>query len=840
MAVVQIKEFGGVVPRVPPRMLAAGAAQTNHNLLATATEFRPLLDDTGVGSAPAGALTLYRLSRNSDGSLRNDDTTGWITDLADKNFAKGQINDDATERTVVSFNDGMQAPRVIDATGADRLLGVPAPAKVTATLNEVGQFTQSDALTWVSSDVIPALVAALSAALFEDDILSRFRNNQAVAGPTAMPVPMEFYKPVPWMASVEIANAWADFLGLRDVPDANVVSSDPPDDVNWTKVLIEMFPYWGVVDDIEQLRAGIRAIESPKDGSAVFTETQVVTIADALAALFDPNDASLRAWRQNMDDIARQFVGLLNAPSSPPSVGATAVPPEPMRPTVNEWTTDASGNPVRAAEWTAYDDAMRKWRADLTDWYAADNIMLTTGTALQARLTDLRSQAVTQSNQIEAEYFRRKGDIETMVTDLVNGQNLAGQIEVDPDRIIDTRFYIATYVTDWGEESAPSPVSEMVEPDQNDSVTITVLAPPAGRNIQKWRLYRSNTGTQTAVFQFVDEFLISTPTYEDTLTGAQLGEPCPTLTWAEPPYRLDSGSASPTQPKGNDPYLRGVVPMPNGILAGFIDNFVAFCDPYHPYAWPVEYQITTDTPIVGLGVFGQSLFVGTLGSPYIISGADSASMTAEKVPSDQACVSRRSIVGVGDGVVYASPDGLCLASASGVQLLTGDLFAREDWQKLQPDKIVAGFHEGVYYFWTPIGCYALDFIANKLGTVQVGATAVHHDILTDHLFVVDGTQIKKLFNAGRRTGKWHSGTMVFEAQAPLAWLQLDGDQTSSAPVTVRWYADGALRYQTSITDIEPRRLPPGRWLEHEVEVESSARLTKLVMSTSTAELKAMG
>ena len=52
------------------------------------------------------------------------------------------------------------------------------------------------------------------------------------------------------------------------------------------------------------------------------------------------------------------------------------------------------------------------------------------------------------------------------------------------------------------------------------------------------------------------------------------------------------------------------------------------------------------------------------------------------------------------GVVYASPDGLCLAGPSGVNLLTLGAFEREDWQELNPTEAFGGFHEGVYYLFT--------------------------------------------------------------------------------------------------------------------------------------------
>ena len=837
MTTLRLESFGGLVPRVSPRALPADAAQRYENLLATSTELRPLAGDKTVAPAPPGALTLYRLSRNPDGTLRTDDGAGWITAAEDKNHVKGQLNDDATERTVVTFNDGTQPPRIIDVTGADRLLGVPAPAALGVTANEVGQFTMDDALTWVADELQPALAEALLSSLLHDEVGSRFTGNVPVAGTTEAHG-MTHYTAVPWYAVYTMPRATADARGLTGGEVGRVDLSG-----GQAGFIIETGPYWGRVTDMAGFKAKLAAIELP-DGGAAFDSAQVDKLADTLAKLFDPEGASLKARRKEMDSIAQKFVSALAGAAALP---ADSRPAEPVKPSEPEfkWTFiggDEGWGMVRSPAWEAYDADLVQYRRDLADWEREQGEATTAAIGATARIHRLRQECEALSNEIEAEYFRRRDNIIDLVASALAGHNLLGgedaMIQVDPDRIIDTRFYVATYVTDWGEESAPSPVSDMVEIDQNDSVTVTIPAPPPGRHIEKWRLYRSNVGTQTATFQFVEELLVSTPTYTDDLRGEQLGEPCPTLTWAEPPVRINSGSAASIKPpKGSDPYLRGAVAMPNGIIAGFIDNFVAFCHPYHVYAWPVEYQITTEFPIVGLGVFGQTLFVGTRGNPYLISGADSASMSAVKLDSEHACVSRRSIASAGNGVIYASPDGLCLATHNGVEVLTSALFSREDWQALNPSSITAIVHEGVYYFWTATACWALDFAAKKLGTVTgAPATAVHRDTLTDHLYAVVGGDVRKLFSAGRRTATWKSGVAQLPAQAPLAWLQVDS-RFEAGPVVVTWMGDGAQRHQVSVDSITPRRLPPGRWLEHEVVVESASRVTKVMLAGSGAELR---
>lgn len=390
--------------------------------------------------------------------------------------------------------------------------------------------------------------------------------------------------------------------------------------------------------------------------------------------------------------------------------------------------------------------------------------------------------------------------------------------------IIDDRFYIATYVNDWDEESAPSPVSVMVSPDQNDTIAVAIPAPPVDRHINRWRLYRTNAGLNSASFQFVAEGPTTALAWSDGKANAELGEVCQTTTWREPPIELI-----------------GLVGAANGIMAGFGGSTVAFCEPYIPYAWPVEYQIVLETPIVGMVAFGQSVFVGTKGSPYLLSGADPASMSAQKMENLQACASRRSMCSISGGAMYASPDGLCLVNAAGVQVVSADIFSRDEWQALNPATMIAEVHEMIYYvIYTGAGggCLMFDLAARKLGRIDLPATALYVDLQEDALYAVIGNNIvRPLSGSTFRLGRWRSPKFVLSGRPHLAWIKVMGDQSVSQPATVQWIANGVVRHTSTITDMEPQRLPPGRWLEHEVLVTSRSRLARVILSGTAQELQ---
>lgn len=401
-------------------------------------------------------------------------------------------------------------------------------------------------------------------------------------------------------------------------------------------------------------------------------------------------------------------------------------------------------------------------------------------------------------------------------------------------RVQDTRAYIYTYVNDWGWESAPSDPSDVKTVDNNDIITITAPAPPSGRNIAKMRLYRSASGNKGAAFQFVIENAtnltdgawasVDNRQYIDNLGTAELQEVCPSMLWIEPPVGL-----------------KGLKAMPNGVMVGFEDNSLFFSEPFKGYAWPKEYRLTTEHRIVGIGVFGQTAAVLTEGFPYYVSGADAATMSAQKLEFPFPCVAKRSIASVDGGVIYASPDGLCLATAAGITNLIAGAVSRADWQTwlgAQNNWVNAfgGYHEGIYYMFNSAGAgYALDLTSKKLSALTQLASGVYSDLITDKLYVVSGTSLLDLFGGGTlNTAVWKSRVFVMAGHPGFSCLRVESDFASA--VTVKVYGDGVLRHTATFTDRLPQRLPPGRYRDFEVQVEAACQVTRVTMATTMTEL----
>lgn len=460
-----------------------------------------------------------------------------------------------------------------------------------------------------------------------------------------------------------------------------------------------------------------------------------------------------------------------------------------------------------------------------SNWPTSSSTSASNKDAQVSQIDKLQVQAAQIGQEITSYFDLKKQEAIAYMEDYFD-QSILPRFPDGVTVIEETRAYFFTYVTDRGEESAPSAASALVTLDQNDTVqvTITVTAEPGysmNGNVSHWRLYRTSAGRTSSAFQLVAEIPIGTLTYTDSVAQENLGEVCPTTSWTPP--RLN---------------MSGLCGMPNGIQMGFYDRTLCPSEAYVPYAFPREYEVPLEFPIVGLAVFGQMVFVGTRGNPYFAGGADPASITASKLADNQACISKRSIATTSAGVVYASPDGLCLATPSGVEVISAAAFTKDDWMALNPATSFGVEHDNVYYLFHDAGCYTFDLESKQISTINVTASAAFVDRVTDTIYTVSGTSISALFGgATPRTGIWKSKIFRFPSAQSIAWLHIDGDFTS--PVTVRIYVDSSASVWATYTvsNGAPVRVKAGRYVEWQIEVESTSQWTTLVLASDTDSLK---
>ena len=408
------------------------------------------------------------------------------------------------------------------------------------------------------------------------------------------------------------------------------------------------------------------------------------------------------------------------------------------------------------------------------------------------------------------------------------GQNADAQIDYETS-------YVYTFVSAYGEEGPPSPASTVLTKDDNMSVNVTGLETSTSitnTNLTKKRIYRSNTGSNTSDFQFVAEVSLATTSYVDSKKNNELAEIIPSTTWIAPPD--DDTSLYPDGP------MKGLLALPGGVLAGFTGKRICFSEPFQPHAWPISYRITIDEPIVSIAATSNGLVVGTEGTPYLIAGSDPASMAAIRIESAEACLSKRSMVDMGETIMFAGPDGLI--AASGVQVInaTEQLLTPAQWQADFYPSTITGFNwQGRY-----VGFY-------NTGSGFGGFT----DPDDNELYLIIGNKIKKFQGSSTDlTYNWKSKEYAMPRPTSFAFAKVDAE---SYPVRLKVYGDGAVIYNAQIatsgsiysvtgttpsfsaTDItEPIvRLPASVNSVYAFEIESDNVVNEVCLGESIEELK---
>lgn len=336
----------------------------------------------------------------------------------------------------------------------------------------------------------------------------------------------------------------------------------------------------------------------------------------------------------------------------------------------------------------------------------------------------------------------------------------------------ETRAYAYTYISTFGvvkEESAPSPANLVTCNASGATVTVNgfAVAPTTNYNITAIRIYRSVTGATTSSYFFVTEIPIATSTYADTLTVVQLGAILYSQYFTPPPAGL-----------------AGVITMPNGIIAGFVDNQVWFCEPYYPHAWPSTYSLTVEFPIKGLGVYNNTLVVCTSKNPFLITGNTPAAMSVEKLPITYACISKRSIVYDQFGVMYASPEGIVAIGAGVLDIITAQLFTHDEWALYYPSTIIAGLYAGRYLGFYNNGSTTTGFAFARndqpsLTGFDYSPTGLFVESASGSLYAINSTtnKLEQLDADTTNSGAyaWKSARFVEPHPVSFAAMKVDAD-----------------------------------------------------------------
>ena len=418
------------------------------------------------------------------------------------------------------------------------------------------------------------------------------------------------------------------------------------------------------------------------------------------------------------------------------------------------------------------------------------------------------------------------------------------------DRV--TVYYVYTFVDEQGRESAPSPQSAKHTILPGGKVTFD-LFPETNPTLSSatgydtgvpysatdgCRVYVTTTGSSGSIFLRCHSTTVgqaaavsgTTPIYDDL---SYRGDILETQTWLFP-----------------NKDMIGITPMPNGIMAGFKKGArtLFFSEPYVSYAYPAEYDQLLESDIVGLGMIGDSLFVGTKGMPYLVSGAHPSAFSISRLDFEQACTSKRSIVNILDGLIYACPDGLMFVSPSGSRLATDDIISREQWQKYNPSTIHAYQHENKYFgFYYNIDAgsfkgFIYDITDSHFVDLSFGAIGGYRNIYDDQLYLVSEDNDIMKWRGDTGIGEeydWRS--KIYRTPYPMNFgaVQVIAD---TYPIELTLIVDGGFTkvYSKQIDNSRGVRLPAGYvGRDWQVNLKGTGAISSVRIADTLSELGAL-
>jgi len=384
--------------------------------------------------------------------------------------------------------------------------------------------------------------------------------------------------------------------------------------------------------------------------------------------------------------------------------------------------------------------------------------------------------------------------------------DVAGRIDLAG--VITPRTYVYTFITAWDEESMPSEPSPEVFVKEGQLCTITGLptswAFGAGYQTtgMKVRVYRSVSSTGGTDYYRVGEFPLVSPTsgtyarvgntitvtmaahllttddkvtldfttgtatdggytvtviddntftVTDISSGATSGNVTRTagtfvdnvnVSELDADLALESTYYAPPEPN-----MQGLLAIHNGMIVGFFGKTVCFCEPNKPHAWPVEYQKQIDADIVGIGTFGTTVLVLTSRTPWRLDGNNPEVISMTRTDFVLPCLSKRSIVNIGFGVMWSSVGGLAVYSSSiiGTDYLTKNVHSWVSWpQSINPRALVGQYYRGRYFGSDGTNTFIFernDQIGGHLVTTDATFTAARYIPSSDAFYYVSGGSV---------------------------------------------------------------------------------------------------
>lgn len=400
-----------------------------------------------------------------------------------------------------------------------------------------------------------------------------------------------------------------------------------------------------------------------------------------------------------------------------------------------------------------------------------------------------------------------------------------------------SRSYTYTYVSDFGEESAPFANADGTPLDvitvyEGDHVTVSNLGTgPSGNYAMsngKKRVYQLDLNGQWRLAATI-------PLAQDSVVIDHMA-----VNGAVMLSDIRIGDVPPDT-------MQGLVMSNFGFLVGFDGSDLCCSSTYLCHNWPLAYRYPIRTKILGLVPATQGVIVVTEGGLYVAMGSDPANITVVSVDETAGCVSADSIVDMGGYVLYCSQNGVMMGTQSEARLVTEPVFLPNDWPEYKPESMVAVRHLNRYIFYNDFYGFVLNphGESDLLTTFDLKFQAPHTSIKDHHLMYHNGDGKLYKFDADKGNPYpyvWQSTQMIQQGGINGTCLKLDADNFDDISLSV--YMDDVQVFSGVRWDVQPGRpiaygrLPPYREaLDVKVVLQGTSPINSLVIADSFAEMR---
>lgn len=326
----------------------------------------------------------------------------------------------------------------------------------------------------------------------------------------------------------------------------------------------------------------------------------------------------------------------------------------------------------------------------------------------------------------------------------------------EPGEVTGDVYYVFTTTRNVGghtDESGPSSVSSAVAAGDK-GVAIDIAKPAITESyVTHWNVYRLGTGGE---YQFIVQNTVATATYQDTMSEADAllnvalsteytSDQGNTITWAPPSVTFDGLS----------------IDIHAGILFGWNDQKLYWCEPGHPDAWPGYYYLNSKHNIKSVAPIGGSVAVLTDHVPFRVDGSHPELLDDSRTLGTEPAMNS-SCVRLPQGIAYICDSGVALFNLSTTQVLTDANFT-EEWFSANVTLGTAflAYSDSRLYLFHSTGtiCFDMRVAPAIVTTMTVVATAAVD--VEGVLYFLDSTGIKQMYGASTYLDyTWHSGDLT--------------------------------------------------------------------------------